>query len=65
MTTWLELAAITTVLDTWLVRDPRIRTAAEQAAMDARKAAPLTKPAQAMWGSYRCHEQGDLLRERG
>lgn len=43
-TAWLQLAAIHLVLDTWSGKAPRARTASEQAAHDARRAAPLTMP---------------------
>jgi hypothetical protein len=51
-TAWLELACIHLVLDTWSARVPRPRTAAEQAAKDARRAAPRVVPEPGDLGIY-------------
>lgn len=51
-TAWLELACVSMVLDTWLVRTPRPRTAAEQAAWSARRAAAPVTPLPGDVGLY-------------
>lgn len=51
-TAWLELASIHLLLDTWSGRTPRARTVSEQAAIDARKAAPRAVPAPGDLGIY-------------
>ena len=51
-TSWLELACISMVLDTWLVRPKRPRTIAEQAALAARQAASPVQPQPGDLGLY-------------
>lgn len=58
-TAWLELAGIHLVLDTWSGRTPRPRTAREQAAVDARKAAPRAVPSPGDLGLYTPPEPTD------